>query len=64
MASCKRRNLDAPAFEEALFNPTNVTTAEVILREMPEVARRLGLEMQILKASTGREIEEAFTMLR
>jgi putative ABC transport system substrate-binding protein len=46
-----------------LFNPANVTSAEDTLREIPEVARRLGLETQMLKASTSREIEEAFTML-
>ena len=46
-----------------LFNPTNVTLAEAIRRETPEAARGLGLEIQMLKASTSREIEEAFTML-
>jgi putative tryptophan/tyrosine transport system substrate-binding protein len=46
-----------------LFNPANVTTAETTLREIPEAARGLGLEVQMLRASTGREIEEAFNML-
>jgi len=46
-----------------LFNPTNVTTAEPTLREIPEVARRLGLETRMLKATTSREIEEAFAVL-
>jgi putative ABC transport system substrate-binding protein len=46
-----------------LFNPANVTTAEATLRDIPEAARGLGLEIQMLKASTSREIEEAFTIL-
>jgi putative ABC transport system substrate-binding protein len=43
-----------------LVDPGNAPTTEGILRDMPEAARSLGLEIQILNASTAREIEEAF----
>ena len=43
-----------------LVNPANVTSAETTLREIPEAARAIGLQIQVLNASTGREIEEAF----
>jgi putative ABC transport system substrate-binding protein len=43
-----------------LVNPTNSPSAESTLREVPEAARAIGLEVQILKASTSREIESAF----
>jgi putative ABC transport system substrate-binding protein len=34
-----------------------------VLRAMPEAARALGLQIQVLNASTSREIEAAFVML-
>ena len=43
-----------------LVNPANVPTAEVTLRDVPEAARALGLQIQVLNASTSREIEAAF----
>jgi putative ABC transport system substrate-binding protein len=43
-----------------LVNPANTPTVEAALRDMPEVARVLGLQIQVLKASTSREIEAAF----
>jgi ABC-type uncharacterized transport system substrate-binding protein len=46
-----------------LVNPANVATAEVTLRDVPEAARALGLQIQILNASTNREIEAAFAAL-
>jgi putative ABC transport system substrate-binding protein len=46
-----------------LVNPTNASTTEATLREIPEAARTIGLQIQVLKASTGREIEEAFATL-
>jgi putative ABC transport system substrate-binding protein len=46
-----------------LVNPANVTTAEVTLREIPEAARSLGLQIQVLDASSSREIETAFATL-
>src|SRR5262249_8603517 len=46
-----------------LVNPANAPSAEVMLRDMPEAARALGLQIQFLKASTIREIEAAFAVL-
>ena len=46
-----------------LVNPANVPTAEVTLRDVPAAARALGLQIQVLNASTGREIEAAFDAL-
>jgi putative tryptophan/tyrosine transport system substrate-binding protein len=40
-----------------LVNPANASTAEATLREIPEAARALGLQIQVLNASTGGEIE-------
>src|SRR6516165_9329601 len=47
----------------ALVNPANASTAESMLRDIPEAARPLGLQIQILNASTSREIEAAFATL-
>jgi putative ABC transport system substrate-binding protein len=46
-----------------VVNPANVTSAEATSREIPEAARTIGLQIQVLNASTGREIEEAFATL-
>ena len=46
-----------------LINPANAPTAETALRDIPEAARPLGLQIQILNASTSREIEAAFATL-
>jgi putative tryptophan/tyrosine transport system substrate-binding protein len=46
-----------------LVNPANAPTAETTLRAMPEAARALGLQIQVLNASTSREIETAFVTL-
>jgi len=43
-----------------LVNPANTPAAESALRDIPEAARAIGLQIQILKASTSREIEAAF----
>jgi putative tryptophan/tyrosine transport system substrate-binding protein len=47
----------------AVVNPANVPSAEAALRELPEAARAIGLQMQILNASTSGEIEAAFATL-
>jgi putative ABC transport system substrate-binding protein len=47
----------------ALINPTNPPSAESTLRDVPEAARAIGLQIQILNASTSREIEEAFATI-
>ena len=46
-----------------LINPSNVPVAEVTLRDIPEAARVMGLQIQVLNASTSREIEAAFATL-
>ena len=46
-----------------LINPGNVPSAEATLRDLPEAARAIGLQIQILNASTSREIEAAFDTL-
>jgi putative ABC transport system substrate-binding protein len=46
-----------------LINPGNVPSAEATLRDLPEAARAIGLQIQILNASTSREIEVAFATL-
>jgi putative ABC transport system substrate-binding protein len=46
-----------------LINPANTSTAEATLRDLPEAARAIGLQIQVLSASTSREIEAAFATL-
>jgi putative tryptophan/tyrosine transport system substrate-binding protein len=46
-----------------LVNPANVPATESTLRDIPEAARAMGLQIQILKASTRSEIEAAFATL-
>ena len=42
-----------------LVNPANQPIAEAMSRDMPEAARAIGLQIQLLKASTSLEIEAA-----
>jgi hypothetical protein len=44
-------------------NPANTTIAETTLREVQETARAIGLQIQILNASTIDEINAAFAGL-
>ena len=46
-----------------LVNPANITATESALRNIPDAARAMGLQIQVLKASTGSEIEAAFAAL-
>ena len=46
-----------------LVNPANAPIAETTLRDIPEAARALGLQIHIVNASTSREIEAAFAAL-
>ena len=46
-----------------LVNPANAANTETTLRAVPDAARALGLEIQVLKASGIREIEAAFATL-
>jgi putative ABC transport system substrate-binding protein len=46
-----------------LVNPANASIAETTLKDIPEAARAIGLQIQVLNASTNREIETAFATL-
>jgi putative ABC transport system substrate-binding protein len=46
-----------------LVNPTNAASTESTLRDVPEAARAIGLQIQVLNASTSREIEAAFATI-
>jgi putative ABC transport system substrate-binding protein len=46
-----------------LVNPGNAPSAEATLRDIPAAARAIGLQIQVLYASTSREIEVAFATL-
>jgi hypothetical protein len=46
-----------------LVNPANVPATESMLRDIPEAARAMGLQIQVLNASTRNEIEAAFATL-
>ena len=46
-----------------LVNPANPPIAEAISRDIPEAARAIGLQIQVLNASTSREIEAAFATI-
>jgi putative ABC transport system substrate-binding protein len=46
-----------------LVNPANPPTAETTLREVQEAARTVGLQIQVLSASTSNEIDSAFATL-
>ena len=48
-----------------LINPDNATTTETALRDLQSAVRAMGVQIQVLKASTSREIDAAFaTFLR
>ena len=46
-----------------LINPANTPAAQTALRDMPEAARAIGLQIQVLNASTPSEIDAAFATL-
>jgi putative ABC transport system substrate-binding protein len=46
-----------------LVNPASIQATDATLRDLPEVARATGLQIQVLKASTRSEIEAAFATL-
>jgi putative ABC transport system substrate-binding protein len=43
-----------------LVNPANATVTETVLRDAEAAARAMGLQIQVLNASTSREIDAAF----
>jgi putative ABC transport system substrate-binding protein len=46
-----------------LVNPANATATEAVLRDVEPAARAMGLQSQVLNASTAREIDAAFATL-
>jgi putative tryptophan/tyrosine transport system substrate-binding protein len=46
-----------------LVNPSNTPSTESTLRDLPEAARAIGLQIQIHNANTSREIEAAFATI-
>jgi putative tryptophan/tyrosine transport system substrate-binding protein len=46
-----------------LVNPADASATETTLRDVPEAARVIGLQIHILNASTSREIDAAFATL-
>src|SRR5205814_1465918 len=46
-----------------VVNPANTPIAEAALREVPQAARAIGLQIQVLNATTSRENEAAFATL-
>jgi putative ABC transport system substrate-binding protein len=46
-----------------LINPANAATSEPTLRDVETAARTLGMKIQMLNASTSREIDAAFTTM-
>src|SRR6266404_5844302 len=46
-----------------LVNPTHATNTESTLRDVEPAARAMGLQIQVLNASTSREIDAAFATL-
>jgi putative ABC transport system substrate-binding protein len=46
-----------------LINPANAPQTEAALREIPAAARAIGLQIQVLNASTSREIDAAFATI-
>jgi putative tryptophan/tyrosine transport system substrate-binding protein len=46
-----------------LVDPANAPVTEATLRDIPEAASALGLQIRVFNASTSREIEAAFTTL-
>ena len=46
-----------------LVNPANPKSAEATLRDIPDAARAIGLQIQVVNAGTSREIEAAFITL-
>ena len=53
----------AAARVAVLVNPANTTTTETTLRDVEAAARAIGLQIEILNASTGREINAVFAIL-
>ena len=46
-----------------LADPANATTTESVLKSLDAAARRMGMQIQVLNASNGQEIDEAFAAI-
>jgi putative ABC transport system substrate-binding protein len=46
-----------------LLNPTNPPSAKATLRDVEDAARSMGLQLQVINASTSREIDAGFAVL-
>jgi ABC-type uncharacterized transport system substrate-binding protein len=55
-----RELVPAVARVAVLVNPANPATAETSLKDVQDAARAIGLQVQVLNASTGGEIDAAF----
>ena len=55
-----RELVPAAARVAVLVNPANAATTESTLRDVEAAARAMGLQIQVLNASTSREIDAAF----
>ena len=58
-----RELVPAAARVAVLVNPANAANAETTLRDVEAAARAIGLQIQVLNASTSREIDAAFATL-
>jgi putative ABC transport system substrate-binding protein len=50
--------------DAVLVNPANITATESALGDTPDAARAMGLQIQVLKASTRSEVEAFATLVR
>jgi putative ABC transport system substrate-binding protein len=53
----------AAARVAVFVNPTSAPSTEATLRDVEDAARSMGLQIQVIKATTSREIDAAFTAL-
>jgi hypothetical protein len=58
-----RELVPAAAHVSMLVNPANATSTESTLKDVLTAARAIGLQTQVLNASTGRKINAAFATL-
>ena len=58
-----RELVSSAARVAVLVNPTNAANTETTLRDVEGAARAIGLQIQVLNASTSREIDAAFAAL-
>jgi ABC-type uncharacterized transport system substrate-binding protein len=58
-----RELVPGAAHVAVLVNPANAANTETTLRDVEPAARTMGLQIQVLNASTGREIDAAFATI-